>query len=55
MENLVTACQPCNIIKGRRTYASLADAKKYVLAKREKWREVFLAQVKAAGGSGTLH
>ncbi len=55
MENLVTACQPCNIIKGRRTYASLADAKKYVLAKREKWREVFLAQVKAAGGSGALH
>ena len=48
MANLVTACQPCNLIKGKRIYKSLEDAKAYVVAKRAEWRQVFEAQVKAA-------
>ena len=33
-ENLVTACRPCNVIKGRRVFGSLAEAKAYVLQSR---------------------
>ncbi len=47
MTNLVTACQPCNMIKGHRVYKSFAEAKEFVLAKREQWREVFQKQVGA--------
>jgi 5-methylcytosine-specific restriction endonuclease McrA len=47
MNNLVTACQPCNLIKGKRIYKSLQEAKEYVLTKREEWRHVFQEQVKA--------
>jgi len=49
MENLVTACQPCNLLKGKRTYASFEEAKKHVLAKREEWQHVFHEQVKSSG------
>ena len=48
MDNLVTACQPCNLLKGKRVYKSLQDAKDYVLAKRAEWRLHFEEQVKAA-------
>jgi len=48
MNNLVTACQPCNLIKGKRVFKSLAEARQYVLTKREEWRRVFQDQVKAA-------
>ena len=48
MDNLVTACQPCNLLKGKRVYKSLQEAKEFVLAKREEWRQVFQEQVKAA-------
>jgi 5-methylcytosine-specific restriction endonuclease McrA len=34
-ENLVTACRPCNTIKGRRVFANLEEAKAYVLQRRE--------------------
>ena len=37
-ENLVTACRPCNTIKGRRVFAHLEEAKAYVLARREELR-----------------
>lgn len=47
MANLVTACQPCNLLKGKRVYKSLQEAKDYVLAKREEWRQVYKEQVKA--------
>jgi 5-methylcytosine-specific restriction endonuclease McrA len=50
MDNLVTACQPCNVLKGKHEYASFEDAKKHVLVKREEWRQQFHDQVKAAGG-----
>lgn len=48
MGNLVTACQPCNLIKGKRTYSSFEEAKKYVLQKREEWHRVFVDQMKGA-------
>jgi 5-methylcytosine-specific restriction endonuclease McrA len=48
MENLVTACQPCNLIKGKRVYKSLQEAKEYVIAKRQLWRQRYQEQVKAA-------
>ena len=32
--NLVTACRPCNVIKGLRSFPSLAEAKAYVLKRR---------------------
>jgi 5-methylcytosine-specific restriction endonuclease McrA len=32
--NLVTACRPCNLIKGLRTFPSLEEAKAYVLQRR---------------------
>ena len=32
--NLVTACRPCNVIKGRRVFKNLDEAKKYVLDRR---------------------
>src|SRR6201982_319616 len=34
--NLVACCRPCNTIKGTRVYKNFEDAKKYVLAQREK-------------------
>ena len=48
MQNLVTACQPCNLIKGKRVYRSLEEARDYVLAKREEWRRVYQEQIKAS-------
>ena len=47
MDNLVTACQPCNLIKGKRVYKSLQEAREYVLVKREEWRQVYRDQVQA--------
>lgn len=32
--NLVTACRPCNVIKGHRTFAGFEDAKAFVLKRR---------------------
>ncbi len=48
MENLVTACQPCNLLKGKREFKTIEDAKHFVLAKRAEWEKVFHEQVKAA-------
>jgi 5-methylcytosine-specific restriction endonuclease McrA len=36
--NLVTACRPCNVIKGHRTFDSFEDAKAYVLKRRMELR-----------------
>jgi len=38
-DNLVTACRPCNVIKGYRAFQSLEDAKAYVLQRREELRK----------------
>jgi 5-methylcytosine-specific restriction endonuclease McrA len=42
--NLVACCRACNMIKGRRTYASFAEAKAYVLARREELRKTWEAK-----------
>ena len=55
LDNLVTACQPCNLLKGHRVYASFEEAKKHVLAKREEWRHVFQEQVKTSGAHAAAH
>ncbi len=47
MDNLVTACRPCNLIKGKRLFASFEHAKHFVLGKREEWHKLFKEQVKA--------
>jgi 5-methylcytosine-specific restriction endonuclease McrA len=38
-ENLVTACRPCNRIKGSRVFASFEAAKTYVLQRRSELRK----------------
>jgi len=37
--NLVTACRPCNIIKGRRIFSNFEEAKAYVLKRRAELRK----------------
>jgi 5-methylcytosine-specific restriction endonuclease McrA len=32
--NLITACRPCNVIKGYRSFANFEDAKAFVLKRR---------------------
>jgi 5-methylcytosine-specific restriction endonuclease McrA len=39
--NLVACCTPCNTIKGTRVYASFAEAKAHVLARREELRKIW--------------
>src|ERR1700684_2482169 len=39
--NLVACCRPCNMIKGRRVYGSLEEAKTYVLSRREDLRKAW--------------
>jgi 5-methylcytosine-specific restriction endonuclease McrA len=46
-ENLVTACRPCNLIKGRRLFASLAEAKAFVLMRRTQLRKDWEARTGA--------
>ena len=51
MENLVTCCQPCNVVKGHRVFASREAAKKFVLEKWEEWHRAFQDQVKSHGSA----
>ena len=37
-QNLVAACRPCNLLKGRHRFHNFEEAKKYVLAKRDEQR-----------------
>jgi 5-methylcytosine-specific restriction endonuclease McrA len=39
--NLVACCRPCNMIKGRRVYGSLEEARTYVLRRREELRKAW--------------
>ncbi len=52
MDNLLTACQPCNILKGKKVFVSREDAKEYVVAKRAEWSRRFQEEAKAAGAAG---
>ena len=38
-QNLVTACRPCNMIKGRRIFRDFEAAKAYVLQRRDELRQ----------------
>ena len=42
-ENLVTACRPCNVIKGHRVFKNFDDARAYILERREELREEWAA------------
>ena len=37
-ENLVAACRPCNVIKGKHVFKNFDEAKAYVLTRREELR-----------------
>ena len=43
--NLVTACRPCNLIKGRRVFKTFEEAKAYVLQRREELRKEWEARM----------
>ena len=36
--NLVAACRPCNVIKGRHVFPTLEEAKQYIRTRREELR-----------------
>jgi 5-methylcytosine-specific restriction endonuclease McrA len=42
--NLVTACRPCNLLKGRHSFSNFAEAKEYVLKQREELRKEWEAK-----------
>jgi len=42
--NLVTACRPCNVIKGRHVFKSFDEAKAYILKRRKEFRESWEAK-----------
>jgi len=47
MDNLVTACQPCNVLKGKQVFASREKAREHILVRREEWRHFYEVQRKA--------
>jgi 5-methylcytosine-specific restriction endonuclease McrA len=53
--NLVTACRPCNVIKGRRVFGNFEEAKTYVLQRRmelqREW-EANTARVRSRSAAG---
>lgn len=50
-ENLVTACRPCNTIKGYREFKTLEEARAYVLWRREELRKEWRARTAPAPAS----
>ena len=43
--NLVAACRPCNVIKGRRVFGNFEDAKTYVLQRRAELHKEWAAKM----------
>jgi 5-methylcytosine-specific restriction endonuclease McrA len=43
--NLVAACRPCNLIKGRHSFNNLEEAKEYILKRREELRNEWVARM----------
>jgi 5-methylcytosine-specific restriction endonuclease McrA len=37
--NLVAACRPCNLLKGRHVFSNFEEAKAYILKRREELRK----------------
>lgn len=56
-DNLVTACRPCNVIKGRRVFRDFEHAKAYVLNCRNEmhkdWEAKMARLPKATAGAAT--
>jgi len=52
-ENLVTACRPCNRIKGSRVFASFEEAKKYVLQVRSELKKDWQDKTNRLRGKST--
>ena len=48
MDNLLTACQPCNVLKGKHVFKSREEARAYVLGRRDEWRGLYEAHRKGA-------
>jgi 5-methylcytosine-specific restriction endonuclease McrA len=48
MDNLLTACQPCNVLKGKHVFKSREEARTYVLARRDEWRKLYEAHRKGS-------
>lgn len=44
-DNLVAACRPCNVIKGRRVFGSFEEAKTYVLQRRAELHKEWEAKM----------
>ncbi len=55
LDNLLTACQPCNLLKGDRVFASQEAARQYVLARRKEWRHVYHRETAALKSPGHGH
>jgi 5-methylcytosine-specific restriction endonuclease McrA len=54
-ENLVTACQPCNVIKGSHRFKTFEEARDYVLKRREEWRGTFDSQMRHSKQATAAH
>lgn len=55
--NLVTACRPCNVIKGRRLFNSFEEAKAYIVQRRTELRqswEANAARQRTQSAAGSL-
>jgi len=42
--NLVACCRPCNIIKGKRVYKDIDEARSYIVARRRELRHAWEAK-----------
>jgi 5-methylcytosine-specific restriction endonuclease McrA len=51
--NLVAACRPCNLMKGRHRFRSFEEAKRYVLQRREEKRKEWEKSLSALAGHKT--
>ena len=53
--NLVTACRPCNLLKGRRVFNNFEEAKEYVLGRRAELRQHWESRIaRLRGKSATV-
>jgi len=48
--NLVAACRPCNLVKGRHVFSSFEEAKDYILKRREELRTEWAAKMSQLRG-----
>ena len=49
----MACCRPCNVIKGRRLFGSFAEAKAYVLARRDVLRKAWKSLAKPTPAART--